>query len=72
MKTETYTNKQAMDMLQLTSRSAFYHLKRACPQAFVLMNQDADSGNPTLYDKQVLDKFVEILECVKAQAHKTS
>lgn len=72
MKTETYTNKQAMDKLQLTSRSAFYHLKRACPQAFAVMNQGTDSGNPTLYDKQVLDRFMETLECVKAQAHKTS
>ena len=72
MKTETYTNKQAMDKLQLTSRSAFYHLKRTCPQAFVVVNQGTDSGNVTLYDKPTLDKFMEILKCVKAQAHKTN
>jgi len=72
MNTETYTNKQAMDKLQLTSRSAFYHLKRTSPQAFVVVNQGTDSGHVTLYDKQALDKFVEISECVKTQAHKTN
>ena len=72
MNTETYTNKQAMDKLGVTSRSAFYHLKRTYPQAFVVVNQGTDSGTVTVYDKQALDKFMEILECVKTQAHKAS
>ena len=72
MNTETYTNKQAMDKLGLTSRSAFYHLKRACPKAFIVVEQGRESSTVTLYDKQALDQFVEILECVKTEAHKTS
>ncbi|HET9911715.1 MAG TPA: hypothetical protein VFQ13_07490 [Anaerolineales bacterium] len=72
MKTETYTNKQAMDKLGLTSRSAFYHFKRTYPQSFVVVNQGTDSSNVTVYDKQALDKLMEILECVKTQAHKAS
>lgn len=72
MNIETYTNKQAMDKLGLTSRSAFYHLKRTYPQSFVIVNQSTDGRNVTAYDKQALDKFMETLECVKTQAHKAS
>lgn len=57
---QNYTNKQAMAKLDLTSRSAFYHMKRKFPQAFVVVNQSTKSGNVTLYDKQALDKFVEM------------
>lgn len=57
---QNYTNKQAMAKLDLTSRSAFYHMKRKFPQAFVVVNQSTNSGNATLYDKQALDKFVEM------------
>lgn len=72
MNTGTYTNKQAMDKLGLTSRSAFYHLKRICPKAFIVMKQGRDGSTVILYDKQALDKFLEIVACVKTEAHKTS
>jgi hypothetical protein len=72
MNTETYTNNQAMDKLGLTSRVAFYHLKRTCPQAFLVVYKGTDSGDVTMYDEQALDKFVEMLECVKTEAHKPS
>ena len=62
---QNYTNKQAMAKLDLTSRSAFYHMKRKFPEAFVVMNKSAESGNVTLYDKQALDKFVETGKSVK-------
>jgi hypothetical protein len=65
MSTETYTNKQAMAKLDLTSRSAFYHIKRQFPHAFVVVNQSTESGNITQYDKHVLDKFVEIVKSSK-------
>jgi hypothetical protein len=56
---QSYTNKQAMDKLDLKSRSAFYHFKRKFPHAFVVVNQRTTSGDGTLYDKQALDKFLE-------------
>lgn len=62
---QNYTNKQAMAKLDLTSRSAFYHMKRKFPQAFVVVNQSTESGNVTLYDKRALDKFVETGKSLK-------
>jgi len=72
MNTETYTNQQAMDKLGLTSRAAFYHLKRTYPKGFIVVRRGTDSDHVTRYDKQALDKFVEILECMKTEAHKKS
>ena len=57
---QNYTNKQAMAKLDLTSRSAFYHMKRKFPQAFVVVDQSTENSKVTLYDKQALDKFVEL------------
>ncbi|HET8671149.1 MAG TPA: hypothetical protein VFM05_11135 [Candidatus Saccharimonadales bacterium] len=65
MNTETYTNKQAMAKLDLTSRSAFYHVKRKFPHAFVVVNESTESSNITRYDKHLLDKFVEIVKSSK-------
>ena len=62
---QNYTNKQAMAKLDLTSRSAFYHMKRKFPDAFIVMNQNTEKGNVTLYDKQALDKFVETAKSSK-------
>jgi hypothetical protein len=62
---QNYTNKQAMAKLDLTSRSVFYHMKRKFPQAFVVVNQSPESSNVTLYDKQALDKFVEMGKSLK-------
>lgn len=62
---QSYTNKQAMDKLELTSRSAFYHIKRKFPDAFVVVNESTEKDNITLYDKQALDKFVEMGKSLK-------
>jgi hypothetical protein len=62
---QNYTSKQAMVMLDLTSRSAFYHMKRKFPDAFIVMNQNTEKGNVTLYDKQALDKFVKTTKSSK-------
>jgi hypothetical protein len=64
---QTYTRKQATDKLGLTSRSAFDDLKGQYPRAFVVVKQGTNRGNPTLYDKQVLDKFAEIHEFLQQQ-----
>jgi hypothetical protein len=72
MNTDTYTNKQAMEKLGLTSRSAFYHLKRSCPKAFIVVDPGADTDKVTRYEKKALDQFAEIVECVKTEAHKAS
>jgi hypothetical protein len=54
-----------MAKLDLTSRSAFYHMKRKYPHAFVVVKQSTASDNIARYDKQALDKFVEIVESLK-------
>ena len=66
MNTETYTNKQAMAKLDLTSRSAFYHFKRKYPYAFVVVDPRTTSGDGTRYDKQALDKFLETFKSLKS------
>jgi len=67
---ETYTRKQATEMLELTSRFAFDDLKGKYPHAFVVVRQGTNRGNPTLYDKQVLDKFAQIHEFLNKQEGK--
>jgi hypothetical protein len=62
---QSYTNKQAMAKLELTSRSAFYHIKRKFPHGFVVVNESTEKDNITLYDKQALDKFVEMGKSLK-------
>ena len=57
---QTYTNKQAMAKLDITSRSAFYHIKRKFPHAFVVVHESTEKSNVTLYDKQAIDKFIEM------------
>jgi hypothetical protein len=62
---QNYTNKQAMAKLDLTSRSAFYHMKRKFPQAFVVVDQSTENRKVTLYDRQALDTFVEMGKSLK-------
>jgi len=64
---QTYTRKQATEKLELTSRFAFDELKGKYPHAFVVVRQGTNRGNPTLYDKQVLDKFAQINEFLRRQ-----
>ena len=69
MNTGTYTSKQAMDKLHLTSRSVFRHLKRKYPQAFLVMRGERDPRYPILYEKQALDRFIETLEALRRNAN---
>ena len=69
MNTRTYTNKEAMDKLHLTSRSVFRHLRRKYPQAFLVLHEERDPKYPIQYDKQALDKFVETLEALRRNAN---
>jgi hypothetical protein len=62
---QTYTNKEAMAKLDLISRSAFYHMKRKYPHAFIIVQQSAESGVATRYDRPALDKFVEVVKTLK-------
>ncbi len=63
---QSYTSKQAMDKLNLTSRSAFYYFKRKYPHAFVVVNQRMALGDGTRYDKQALDKFLAVFKPLKS------
>jgi hypothetical protein len=65
---ETYTRKQATEKLELTSRFAFDDLKDKYPRAFLVVKQGTHRGNPTLYDKQALDKFAEKYDFLNRQA----
>lgn len=62
---QNYTNKQAMAKLDITSRSAFYHMKRKFPLAFVVVDQSTENRKVTLYDRQALDKFVAMGKSLK-------
>ena len=64
---ETYTRKEATEKLELTTRLAFEALKAKYPLAFVVVRQGTDRGNPTLYDKQMLDKFAKIDKFLKQE-----
>jgi hypothetical protein len=68
MTTETYTRNEAMERLGLnpSSRSAFMYLKKRYPKFFVIIHQGTDRGNPTLYDKAQLDKFIEARKVLKS------
>ena len=54
---QTYTLRQAMDRLGLTSRFAFHHLANRHPHSFVIVNRRDSRESVTRYDKQLLDKF---------------
>jgi hypothetical protein len=64
---QTYTRKEATEKLGLTSHYAFDELKAKYPHAFVIVRQGTHRGSPTLYDKQVLDKFARIDKFLKQQ-----
>ena len=64
---ETYTRKEATEKLELTTRLAFEALKAKYPLAFVVVRQGTHRGNPTLYDKQMLDKFAKIDKFLKQE-----
>jgi hypothetical protein len=67
MNTSTYTRTQAMERLGLkpSSRSAFMYLRNRYPKYFIVINQGTDRGNPTLYDKAQLDKFIEARKALR-------
>jgi hypothetical protein len=54
--TSTYTRNEVMELLGI-SPNTFHYLRNAYPQAFVVVHQGTGKGNPTLYDKQAIDKF---------------
>jgi hypothetical protein len=54
-----------MAKLDLTSRSAFYHMKRKFPDAFVVVNPSTEKGNVAQYDKKAFDKFLQTLKTPK-------
>lgn len=56
--TTTYTRTQAMERLGIKSRSAFHHLRKQYPQAFVVIRQ-GHGREGTLYHKPTLDTFIE-------------
>ena len=56
---ETYTHKQVMEKLRLVSVGAFHNFKKKYPNALILVHRGKDK---TLYDKQALDKFIELRE----------
>lgn len=55
-----------MAALGISSPSAFHYLRNKYPRAFVVVNQGSQGrGNPTTYDKQSLDKFIEVRNYLK-------
>ena len=61
---ETYTHKQVMEKLRLVSVGVLHKFKKKYPNAFILV-QEGQRKDETLYDKQALDKSVELREFLK-------
>lgn len=59
MNDNTYTRNEVMAALGIKSPSAFHYLRNQYPNAFVVVQQGTGKGNPTLYDKQPIDKFIQ-------------
>lgn len=68
---DTYTKSRAMKALGITSSSAFHHLRKKYPLAFVVVHQGHGRGNPTLYDVKAMSNFINWRR-VKAQMAKFS
>jgi hypothetical protein len=58
--TPTYTRSQAMEALGIISPSAFHHLRRRYPRFFVVVKAGMGRNNPTLYHRELIDRFVEL------------
>lgn len=65
--TPTYTRSQAMTALGISSPSTFHHLRNKYPQAFVVVQQGQPGrGNQTLYNKAILDQFIQARTFLKS------
>jgi len=64
--TNTYTRTQATAALGLKSRSAFHYLRRRYPKYFITTNQGTGKGNVTLYDKALIDKFIDLRKALRS------
>ena len=62
---ETYSHKQAMEKLGLTSTADLRQLKREYPHALVATQQRTGKKTATRYDKEALDKFVASMKSLK-------
>lgn len=53
----TYTRKEAMELLDLKGTNAFLRLERKYPEAFVIVKRAA--RGEVQYDKAMFDRFVK-------------
>ena len=65
---ETYSHKQEMEKLGFVSVVAFHNFRKKYPNAFILVHQ-GKGKEETLYDKQALDKFIELRELLAQRDH---
>ena len=62
---ETYTHKQVMEKLGLTSIDALKQLKREYPHVFVVTNKKSGKNTGNLYDKEAIDKFAALRKSIQ-------
>jgi len=67
----TCTRNEIMKRLGIKSRTAFHHLRRRYPHAFIVVHQGSKPGDPTLYDKAAADSFIDWRNFGKAYKGKT-
>ena len=60
---QTYTRKQAMQLLGIKSTNAFSHLAKKYSEMIVLVK--ADTGKHPRYDRAALDRFAEKRELLR-------
>jgi hypothetical protein len=64
---ETYTRKQAMELLGIKSLNAFKNLEKKYPEYFVIMKQDPYKF--VRYHKATLDRFEKIRDSLKERLY---
>jgi hypothetical protein len=64
---EYYTLKQARDLLGFQSTNAFLQLVRKYPEIFANINPNTQKNRYIWYDKEAVDKFIQIRERFKQE-----
>jgi hypothetical protein len=62
---ETYTRKQAMDRLGMSSINAFNQLTKKYSEVFVIVAKSKYKGKGVIYDKAAVDKFAQVRNSIK-------
>lgn len=58
-----------MIALGIASPTTFHYLRKKYPSAFVVVHPGTGKNNPTIYNKDALDKFIEWRNTYKVKSN---